>query len=79
MLKVLQFKPPKTVADETLVSALSALVEQARNGEIDRLVCVGVGSGERFYRVTYHSADLALLGALSLVIDQLQSSCWKSD
>ncbi len=79
MLKLLQFKPPKAVADETLVNALVALVENAKNGEIDRLVCVGVGAaGERFYRVTYHAVDLSLLGALAIVVNDLQSSCWKS-
>lgn len=76
MPEIVTFKSAKTLSDETLVKALTDLLEHAKNGEIHRMVCVCVGDSEKFYRVTYCAADLSLIGALNIVLDNLKSSYW---
>ena len=78
MPELVQFKSAKTLADEGLVSALMSLVEKAGSGEIKRLVCVCIGEDQRFYKITHHAADLALVGALSIVTDDIKASSWQS-
>lgn len=73
-LTVVPLKTLKMQADEGLVDALMHLVEDAKQGKIQRMVCVCTGSSAtQMFHVKHRAADLAMLGALSVTLNGLQS------
>jgi hypothetical protein len=73
-LTVVPLKTWKMQADEGLVAALMHLVEHAKEGHIQRMVCVCTGaSNTQMFNVKHRANDLAMLGALSATLNGLQS------
>jgi hypothetical protein len=73
-LTVVPLKTLEMVADEGLVAALMHLVEDAKQGKIQRMVCVCTGgSATQLYNVKHRANDLTMLGALSVTLSGLQS------
>lgn len=72
-LTIVPLKTLKTQADEGLVAALMNLVEDARQGKIQRMVCVCTGvSATQLYNLKHRANDLTMLGALSVTLSGLQ-------
>jgi hypothetical protein len=78
MTEVLQFKSAKSLSDESLSRVLTELAEYAQRGKISRMVCVCVEDDQRLFKIIHHAADLSLVGALSIVMDDLKASCWRN-
>jgi hypothetical protein len=73
-LTVVPLKTLKTQADEGLVAALMRLVQDAKEGKIQRMVCVCTGaSSTQTINIKHRASDLAMLGALSVTLNGLQS------
>lgn len=73
-LTVVPLKTWKMQADEGLVAALMHLVEDAKEGKIQRMVCVCTGaSSTQMFNVKHRASDLAMLGALSVTLNGLQA------
>ena len=72
-LKIVPLKTRKAEADETLVNGLMQLVERAKRGEIHRMVCVCMGEdGNAAHNVRHHAHHLGLLGAVSIILTDMQ-------
>lgn len=72
-LTIVPLKTLKTQADEGLVAALMNLVEDARQGKIQHMVCVCTGvSATQLYNLKHRANDLTMLGALSVTLSGLQ-------
>lgn len=72
-LSVVQLKTLKMQADEGLVAALMSLVERAKEGKIQRMVCVCTGtSTTQIVNLKHRADDLVMLGALSATLNDLQ-------
>ncbi len=73
-LTVVPLKTWKMQADEGLVAALMHLLEDAKEGKIEHMVCVCTGaSATQMFNVKHRANDLAMLGALSATLNHLQS------
>lgn len=71
MLEVI--KIGKAKADEDVVKVLSELLQDAKDGKIDRLVIVGVGRESSLtHRLRHRALDVGLIGALSCMLADLQ-------
>lgn len=73
-LTIVPLKTLEMQADEGLVAALMHLVEDAKQGKIQRMVCVYTGrSATQLYNLKHRADDLTMLGALSVTLSDLQS------
>lgn len=60
-------------ADARLVSALEQLVDVAKQGKIDRMICLCTGDREFAQCLKYRANSLALIGVLSVTLSKLQN------
>lgn len=60
--------------DEGLVAALEQLVDVAKQGKIDRMVCVCTGEddGPAARQIRYRANSLFLIGALNVTLSRLE-------
>lgn len=73
-LTVVPLVTHKQAADEQVTRALEEMLADAKAGKINRLVVVGIDDGNGFtHRVRHRANCPEMIGAVSLVLHQMQS------
>jgi hypothetical protein len=64
-LEVVPLKTRKTESDKAIVATLEKLLEQAKSGQVHRLIVIGYDDqANETYRIVHRAEDIQFIGAL---------------